>query len=173
MLPAIRMLPLLCGAALAVSAVGCTHAAHSAAPEARTRVRYSQLPARLCLAFNAATAAATARGDMRLWLQLRNRTPALRHSPAFHLVVIERGARRSLEPFGMQVDSVEAGRAGPQRFIFDLRDAGLAVDSTGKICFEIQRDADVDASQNMDAELEIAMRWQSALPVARRRKSHR
>ncbi len=168
MLRSIRMLPLLCGAVVALSAVGCTYAAHSAAPEARTRVRYSQLPARLCLALNAQTAAATARGDTRLWVQLRNRTPALRHSPAFHLVLIERGARRSLEPFGMQVDPVEAGRAGPQRFIFDLRDAGLTADSTGKVCFEIERDADADVSQDMDAELEIAMRWQSVLPAARR-----
>jgi hypothetical protein len=168
MLPAIRMLPVLCGAALAVSVVACTYAAHHAAPEARTRVRYSQLPARLCLALNAQTAAATARGDTRLWVQLRNRTPALRHSPAFHLVLIERGARRSLEPFGMQVDPVEAGRAGPQRFIFDLRDAGLAADSTGRVCFEIERDADAGAPQDMDAELEIAMRWQSVLPTARR-----
>ena len=170
MSPVVRILPLLCGVALAGSAVGCTYAAHSAAPEARTRVRHSELPARLCLTLNAATAAAAARGDTRLWLQLRNRTPASRYSSAFQLVLIQRGARRSLERFGMHVDHIEAGRAGPQRFLFDLRDAGLAADNKGRVCFEVERDADAHAQapQNKDAELEIAMRWQSVLPSTRR-----
>ncbi len=161
MLHSARILPLLCVSVLATLAASCTHAAQADAHEASTLVRYAELPARLCLTLDAETIAATARGDTRLWLQLRNRTPASKYSPAFQLMLVGNGGRRLLESFGMQVDHVERGNAGPQRFLFDVSDAELAPDVDGKVCFEVERDGNANDAVNTDAQLEIAIRWQS------------
>lgn len=163
-----RLLPPLCFATVAALAAGCTQAAQAdkhqvGMHETSTVVRYGGLPARLCLPADADIVATVARGETRLSLQLRNRTPSSRYSPAFHLLLIDHGSvRRPLETFGMQVDHVEHGNAAPQRFLFDLRDAGLMPDADGKVCFEVERDSDAEVATPVDAQLEITLGWQVA-----------
>jgi hypothetical protein len=150
-------------AAVAISAAAVltpstAFAGARAGDAAVARVRYADLPARLCLAPDPRTLAQARRGDVDLVLGLRNRTPVDRHSGAFTLSSIEGDARRPLHVFGMQPDHREGGRAQLQRFRIVVRDVDLKPGPRGRLCFELDAARD-EPARAADAMLEIDLRW--------------
>lgn len=126
-------------------------------------VRYADLPTRLCLDVDRDRLEGIRQGQVRLWLQLRNRGASARYSPAFTLSALDAdGADAWQETFAMHVDHTEAttGEARPQRFLFHLREAPIHTDAAGRVCFELDRaDSDAAAAVEAPSALEIELRW--------------
>lgn len=147
---------LVCVVALGVAA-GCA--------SAQPRVRVADnagFPVRLCLPLDAPTRVAVSGGDTRLDIALRHHAPQLRYSPAFRVMTVDAmGVRREVHAFGMQPDVIERGRPAAQHFMVDLRDVRLMPDVRGRVCFEIERDADPEVAAGASGAIELSMRWRS------------
>lgn len=130
---------------------------------------YADLPARLCLRTEHHRLEGIRQGQVRLWLQLRNRSSSAQYSPAFTLVALDaEGASAWQESFAMHVGHIEpgTGAAQPQRFQFHLRDAGIQPDSDGRVCFELDHaDGDPAATEEVPSALEIELRWEEVAGV--------
>jgi hypothetical protein len=154
---------LFCSAVIGALSAGCAGTAISGTGKSPASLRDVGLPATLCLALDAPTAAPVARGDIRLQIQVRNRIASNRYGGALTLSLLQGDGRRSLvHTFGMQPDRLERGRVAPQRFQVALRETRLVPDAHGSVCFELAAEAPAPLS-DAAAHLDVALRWQPAV----------
>ncbi len=152
---------------LAACAVGCAGPAVSGTRASGKAVRDAVLPVRLCLPLDVATVAALSRGDTRLALELRNRRPSDRYSAPFVLSLLQPdGSRRQVHGFGMQPDVRDGAGAAPQRFLVDLREARLAPNARGEVCFELAREAVAGAVPQAAPRMDVTLEWRSVVAPA-------
>lgn len=167
MVPFAGLVLLVCSMSVAGCGQGREPSPAAAATDSASEVvDYAELPTRLCLYVDRNRLEAIRQGQVRLWLQLRNRSPSTRYSPAFTISTVDAdGASAWQEPFAMHVDQIEptTGEAQPQRFMFRLSEAPIQTNAADEVCFKLDR-ADAAAAVEHSSGLEIKLRWQEVAP---------